>query len=192
MAEQRRGFDYGLIGAMSDIGFSVVLGIFLAVGTDWSGDAAPRPVVVGILYATPGLIGLIGVLAERPWLLIAASLPLFPAAGLSDSGATLVFLLPAALMTVGAMRMINLPNIQRMTAANVGSAIAITVLILLAGWAVLIGMTEPACHPVAGGQACGSGYISVNGVIVAGGCLLAALAIAVIGSGRLSKVRRQP
>lgn len=190
MTEKRRGLDYGLIGAMSDIGLSVVLGIFLAVNTDWSGDAAPRPLVVGILYATPGLIALLGVLAERPWLLIAGSLPLFPAAGLSDSGATLVFLLPAALMTLGAMRMINLPNIPRMTAANVASAIGITLLVLLAGWSVLIGLTEPACHTVAGGQACGSGYISINGLVVAAGCLLAAVAIAIVGAGGLSKVRR--
>jgi len=190
MAEQRRGLDYGLIGAMSDIGLSVVLGILLAVNSDWSGDAAPRPVVIGILFATPGLIGLFGALAERPWLLIAGSLPLFPAAGISNSGATLVFLLPAALMTVGAMRMIGLPNMPRTTAGNVASAVAITVLVLVAGWAVLIGLTEPVCHAVSGGQECGSGYISVNGLIVAGGCLIAALAIAIVGAGGLAKVRR--
>jgi hypothetical protein len=118
MTEQRTGLDYGLIGALADIGFAIVLGSFLAINTNWQGDAAPRPLVIAVLFATPGVIALIGVLAERPWLLIAGSLPLFPAAGLSFTGATLVFLLPAALMVVGAMRMISRPEVPRRPATR--------------------------------------------------------------------------
>ena len=181
MTEQRTGLDYGLIGALADIGFAIVLGSFLAINTNWQGDAAPRPLVIAVLFATPGVIALIGVLAERPWLLIAGSLPLFPAAGLSFTGATLVFLLPAALMVVGAMRMISRPEVPRTTLANGLGMVAITVLILLGGWTVLIGLTTSACYPVAGGQACGSsGFISTYGLLVAGLCLAAAIAIAVL------------
>jgi hypothetical protein len=182
MPEQRSWVDYGLIGALADIGFALVLAAMLAVATDWTGDAAPRPLVIAALYATPGIIGMIGVVAQRPWLLVAAALPLFPAAGLSFSGATLVFLLPAALMVVGAMRMAGRPEVPRFTIGNAVAAAAIVVLVVLAGWSVLIGLTVSACHPIAGGQACGSGYIATNGLIVAGVCLLAALAIAVVGA----------
>lgn len=183
MSEQRQGLDYGLIGALADIGFAIVLAVFLAYNTDWRGDALPRPLVVAVLYAAPGLIGLIGVLAVRPWLLIAAALPLFPASGLSFSGATLVFLLPAVLMIVGATRMVGRPEVPRITVASAVAGGVISALILIAGWAVLIGLTTSACFQVSGGEACGTGYISINGLLVAGGCLVAALAIAVIGAG---------
>ena len=188
VSNERPGLDYGLIGALADIGFATVLGLLLAFAIDSRGDALPRPLVIGALYATPGLIGLIGVLMERPWLLIAAALPLFPAAGLSMSGATLPFLAPALLMIVGATRMVGRPEGPRITVASAIAGGIICALILVAGWAVLIGMTTPACYPVSGGQACGSGFISTNGVLVAGICLVMALAIAVVGarSPRLS------
>ena len=38
-----------------------------------------------------------------------------------------------------------------------------------------------ACYPVSGGQACGNGYISTNGLIVAVVCLAWRSAIAVVG-----------
>lgn len=185
MSDERPGLDYGLIGALADIGFAAVLGLLLALAIDSRGDALPRPLVVAVLYATPGVIGLIGVLAERPWLLIAAALPLFPAAGLSMSGATLPFLAPALLMVVGATRMVGRPEVQRITVASAVAGGVICALVLVAGWAVLIGMTTPACYPVSGGQACGSGFISTNGLVVASACLIAALAIAVVGARKL-------
>ena len=182
--------DYGLIGSMADIGFAIVLGVFLSLVSDSRGDALPRPVVVAILFATPGVIGLIGVAANRTWLLIAGALPLFPAAGLSTAGATLVFLLPAVLMMVGATRMISRPDAPRITLANAIAGGVICALILVAGWSALIGMTATGCFPVAGGQRCGSGFISTNGLLVAAICLIAAVgiaALAVIGP----RVRRQ-
>src|SRR4051795_12524437 len=191
MTDERRGLDFGLIGAMSDIGFAIVLGVLLAFATEWIGDALPRPLVIALLYATPGLIGLLGVVANRPWLLIAGALPLFPAAGLSLTGATLVFLLPAVLMTAGAVRMIGRPDVPPTTLLHGVAAVAITVLVLVAGWSVLIGMTEYVCSPIAGGQSCTSGAISVGGLLVAAGCLVAALAIAVVGAGGRLKARRE-
>ena len=89
--------------------------------------------VVAALYATPGVIGLLGVIAQRPWLLLAGGLPLLPAAGLSMSGATFVFLVPAVLMIVGASRMLAQPDASRLTVANGVAAGVITTLILIAG-----------------------------------------------------------
>src|SRR6476469_2661360 len=132
MTEQSHGLDYGLIGALTDIGAAIVLAVLLAFASDWSGDAAPRPLVVAALYATPGVIGLLGVLAQRPWLLLAGGLPLLPAAGLAASGATFVFLVPAVLMILGASRMLAQPKAGRLTVANGVAAGVITTLILIA------------------------------------------------------------
>ena len=76
MTEQSHGLDYGLIGALTDIAAAIVLAVLLALATDWTGDAAPRPIVVAALYGTPGVIALLGVIAQRPWLLLAGGLPL--------------------------------------------------------------------------------------------------------------------
>ena len=138
MTEQSQGLDYGLIGALTDIGAAIVLAVLLAIATDWTGDAAPRPIVVAALYATPGVIALLGVIAQRPWLLLAGGLPLLPAAGLAASGATFVFLVPAVLMILGASRMLAKPDACRLTVANGVAAAVITTLILIAGYAVLI------------------------------------------------------
>jgi len=181
MTEQSHGLDYGLIGALTDIGAAIVLAVLLAIATDWTGDAAPRPIIVAALYGTPGVIALLGVIAKRPWLLLAGGLPLLPAAGLAASGATFVFLVPAVLMILGASRMLAQPDAARLTVANGVAAGVITTLILVAGYAVLIGLTVYACHPIVGGQACGDGYISNNGLIVAVVCLALAVGIAVVG-----------
>jgi hypothetical protein len=182
MTEQRHGLNYGLIGGLLDLAGALLLGSFLFFASDLAGDAAPRPLVIGVLFATPGVIGLIGVASEQPWLLMAGALPLFFGAGLSNSGATLVFLAPAGLLLLGMVRMLERPEPQRITFANTVGAIAITLLVVFAGWISLIGMTASVCQPVSGGQACGSGYISTAGVLIGAGCLVLAVAIAAIGA----------
>jgi hypothetical protein len=84
-------------------------------------------------------------------------------------------------MILGASRMLAQPDACRLTVANGVAAAVITTLILIAGYAVLIGLTVYACHPIVGGQACGDGYISNKGLIVAVVCLALAIGIAVVG-----------
>jgi hypothetical protein len=110
-------------------------------------------------------------------------LPLFPAAGLAFSGATLVFLVPAFLMLAGAASMAGKPDSARMSLGNVLAGGAIVTLLLVGGWSVLIGMTVAGCYPIPGGEACSDHYISTNGLLVGGICVVGALAIAVVGAG---------
>jgi hypothetical protein len=37
----RQTLDYGLVGALTVIAFTIVLAIFLSIATDWHGDAVP-------------------------------------------------------------------------------------------------------------------------------------------------------
>jgi hypothetical protein len=186
MTQPRRSLDVGLIGALADLLLAGILGAFLSVATDLTGDAVPRPIVLAVLYGTPGIIGLIGVRARRPWLLVAAALPLVPASLLSYY-VTLVFVVPAALMLVGASDMRREPGGQGSGAGETVAAFAVAALVVLAVWAAVIGLTEPGCVAIAGGQTCGSAFVSVRGVFVAAACLVSAVAIAL---WRASRVRR--
>jgi hypothetical protein len=182
MSVQRRGLDFGRVGALTDIALAIVFGLLLFLVTQWRGDPLPRPVVVAVLFAIPGLLGLVGVVTRQPWLLIAGALPLFPGIFISFSGVGLVFLLPAFLMLVGAAQLLGQPGARRVTPLTFVGAFVIAFLIVFAGWAVLIGMTTSGCTNLENGQICGDGLISTKGLLVAGGCLVAVAAIAILGS----------
>lgn len=182
MTQPRRSVDVGLVGALADLLLAGILGAFLMVATDPTGDAVPRPIVLAVLYATPGLIGLIGVRARRPWVLVAAALPLLPGSVLSY-GVTLVFVAPAAVMLIGASDMHRASGRQGNRAWGAAAAFVVAALVILAGWAAVIGLTEPGCVAIPGGESCSSAYVSIRGVLVAGACLLCALAIAAWGAG---------
>lgn len=192
MTEQRPPRDWGLIGALTDIGAAVVLAALLLAATNASADVVPRPVFVGVLFAVPGLVGLIGVITSRAWLLVAGALPLIPGVFLSFTGITLVFLVPAAFMLVGAARMQPPPGEHRVGLVTGIAALVIAGLIVAAGWVALFGMTVSACRPLPDGETCGDRMMSPAGLLVALACLGAALAIAVIGGGmfRIPRLRR--
>jgi hypothetical protein len=190
MAEQGRPVDWGRIGALSDIGAAVVLAALLLAATSASADVVPRPLFLGVLYAVPGLVGLIGVRTSQAWLLVAGALPLIPGVFLSFTGITLIFLLPAAFMLIGAARMQPPPGERRIGLLTGIAALVIAGLIIVAGWVALFGMTVSACRPLPGGETCGDRMMSGAGLLVALACLGAALAIAVIGSG-LPRMRRR-
>jgi hypothetical protein len=190
MTEQRRPLDWGLIGALTDIGAAVVLAVLLLAVTSPSADVVPRPVFLGVLFAVPGLIGLIGVRTSQAWLLVAGALPLIPGVFLSFTGVTLIFLLPAAFMLIGAARMQPAPRAHRIGRQIGIAALAIAGLIIFAGWAALFGMTVSACRVLPDGGTCGDRMMSGAGLIVALACLGAALAIAVFGGG-VSRIRRR-
>ena len=191
MPEARRPLEWGLIGALSAVALAVVLAIFLLAATDSTGDAVPRPFLIAGLYSTPGLVGLIGAATRRHWLLVAAALPLIPGAFLSFAGATLIFLVPSALMLAGAVRTAGVPRDRpRVTWRDRAAAIAVPAFTLLAAWASLFGLTESGCVQIPNGERCGT-FTTGQGVLLALVCLVAALAIAA-WAGRLRELRRGP
>jgi hypothetical protein len=189
MSEQRRPLNVGRIGALVDIGVAVLFAALLFAATGPSADIVPRPLFLGLLYATPGVIGLLGVLSNRAWLLVAGALPLIPGVFLSFTGITLIFLLPAALMLLGAATIQPPPGEHRIGLLTGIAALLIAGLIVTAGWVALFGMSVSACRSLPGGETCGDRMISGSGLLVALACLGVALAIAVIGAGMLGKGR---
>src|SRR5512143_10530 len=106
-----------------------------------------RGVVLLALLALPGVVGLIGASARRPWLLVAAALA--SAAGSVLSIVTLIFLVPAALFLVGAVRLVR-PVAGTAAAswagglAQLGIAATIVVLVVGAGISALV-VTDSGC-----------------------------------------------
>ena len=188
MAAAHRGVNIGLLGAVLGLILAAILGVFLVLATDTSGDAVPRPLILAVLFATPGVIGLLGSLRGEPALLAAAAAPLFPGALLSFGGVTLPFLLAALLMLIGALQIRRADTLHR-TLSGAVRATGIAALIVIGGWATLIGMTEPGCVPIPHGQYCSSAFISTRGVITGGLCLVIALVLAVWSAG-VPKLRR--
>ena len=156
----------GVVAALTDIVLAVVLAAFLLTGTEWDAEAVPRAIVLGALYSTPGVIGLVGIWLRRPWLLIAAALPLVPGAFLSFGGATLIFLVPAVLLVIAAQRVPRSPA-PPSAAVQVAQFTLVPALLLGAAIAVLFVYTESGCRPIPGGETCGSTFITVPGVLVA-------------------------
>ena len=191
MQEQGRPLDWGVTGALLDIGTAGVFAALLLVAASESADVVPRPLFLGVLYATPGLVGLIGAKAHQAWLLLAGGLALIPGAFLSFTGVTMIFLLPAALMIVGATRVEPPPGRRRIGLVTGVAALLIAGLIVAAGWVALFGMTVSACRLLPDGETCGDRMMSGAGLTVALVCLGAALAIALIGAG-LARWRRSP
>jgi hypothetical protein len=176
-----RGVDPGMLGATAQLLLAVSLGAFLAVATDSTGDAIPRPLVFTLLYATPGVVGLLGARSRRRSLLVAAVLPLIPGSVLSFSLVTLIFVVPAALMAASAAG-ISRSGIR---AQSVAMTVGIAALTVGAGWAMLLGFTRDTCGSGLGGASfCGTGLISIEGVLVGLVFLGTAIALAAWWSRR--------
>jgi hypothetical protein len=167
-----------LVGAIVDLVFAAGLAAFLLAATNSAGDAIPRPLVIGALYGTPGVVGLLGVGGQSRSLLVGAAIPLFPGALLSWAGVTLVFVLPGVLMIAGAAAIPSKARQLRASLLPVVQGALISSLIVIATWASLFGLVRSGCFETAGGTSCGSGFISVEGVAVGAGCLAAAIAMA--------------
>jgi hypothetical protein len=168
-----RGVDPGMLGATAQLLLAVILGAFLAVATDSTGAAFPRPLVFTLLYATPGVVGLLGARSRRRSLLVAAVLPLIPGSVLSFSLVTLIFVVPAVLMAAGAAGIAR----SGIRAQSVVMTVGIAALIVGAGWTMLLGITRDTCGSGLGGaSSCGTGLISFEGVLV--GLVLLGTAVA--------------
>lgn len=165
---------------------AAVLTAFLLVATapDWATDAVPRPFVLGALYGTAGVVGLLGSYARRPSLLAGGAIPLIPGAFLSWVFVTLPFLIPATLLLIGAARARGGPISARDLAVGGVQAGVIAALILVGGWAAIFGLTAERCVPIGDGTVCSSGAITVAGVVVAAACVVTAIAISIWSVGR--------
>src|SRR5690349_17870507 len=104
------------------------------------------------IFALPGVVGLIGVQAHRPGLLIAAWLTSAVGAFIAFSGVTLIFLVPSLLFLAGAARLAagttTFPRGGwRSSIAQLAVALTIVVLLVGAGASTLL-VTDAACWSI--------------------------------------------
>jgi hypothetical protein len=171
------------LGIAADFLLTGLLTAFLLNATDSDGDAVPRPLVLAMLYASPGVIALVGTWRREPLVVAAAAVPLAFGSFLSWAFVTLPFLIPAAILMVGSEG-IGRPGSRgrAANAATILAAAASSVLVVVAGWAVLSGFTSDTCTGGEGVTSCGTGLIATNGVLVAGGLLAAAILFALLAT----------
>ena len=145
-AKGYRGVFLARLGAVTQVVFAALLGIVASFGSE--PGFLPRGVVLFVVFSMPGVVGWMGAQRRRPALLVAAGLTSFVGAFVAFSGVTLIFLVPALLLVIGAVRVVtDVPNRPDPIAPTLGRAVAgvaITVLLLGAGITVLL-LTDNAC-----------------------------------------------
>ncbi len=181
--DDRKGLDFGVLGAALDLILAAALGAFLWFATSISGDAVPRPLILAALFATPGLIALLATRGGRPALLAAGGVALIPGIFLSFTGVTLPFLIPALLMLIGAARMRDSSGKWRISPGDLLIGALVVMLVVGGGWASLIGLTEPGCVATADGEHCSSAFVSLRGLLLGSACIAGALTLAAWSSG---------
>lgn len=195
---------------MTQVVFGGLLGIVASLGAE--PGFLPRGVVLFLVFAAPGLVGWLGAVRRRPALLAAAGLTSFVGAFVAFSGVSLIFLVPALLLIVGAVRIqVTAPPTGRFAILpalwRVAAACAIVVLLVGAGASALL-LTDNACWvqyqagiepriqavPYTTGEmtvptnatsmSCSSGVISARGVGLGGLLWAGALVVAERSSRR--------
>ena len=146
--DDRAAFPGQLAGGVQ-ITFAALLGGVSALAGGDSPEFLSRGVVLFVVYALPGVVGLLGVAGRRPALLLAAGAASTVGSVLAFSGVTLIFLVPAILFFYGAVRLASVAP-----AAGSGSAFGIlagsvlaavlTVLMIGAGASALL-VTDEQC-----------------------------------------------
>lgn len=164
----------GWFAVIADVAITAILTAFLLIATDGQLDAVPRPIALLALYASPGVIGAIGVARERRSLLLAAAIVLVPGSVLSMAGVTLVFVLPMVLFAAAAASM---GAARGGLVAAIAETTVVAGLVLAAGFA-LFALTGNSCATSDGATSCGSGLLTVQGVAVELGLLAAAILFA--------------
>ncbi|NJD27097.1 MAG: hypothetical protein FIA92_02230 [Chloroflexi bacterium] len=194
----------GLVGVVAQLVFAIALGGLSLSQGHASPEPLPRGLAIGLLYATPAVVGWLGTVARRRSLLLAAAAADVVGAPLSWSFVTLLFLVPAILF-VGEMG--RLPNREMGGRSRLGQALAgVAVAALLVGAGVaLLGLTEPLCWiatqgpagisyqivpdaggiPIGPGQSagCDSAALTLQGIGLAAALALAALGLAFFVAG---------
>jgi hypothetical protein len=209
----RAAFPGRLAGTVQIL-FAVLIGGVSALGGPSDPEFMPRSVVLLAVYALPGIVGLLGVAQRRPVLLLAAAAASAVGSVLAFSGVTLIFLVPAVLFLVGAVRLASAGSgsAGRGVAgilAGAGIAAVLITLMIGAGASALL-VTDERCWtmyetqggviryepaPVATGEvevpAGATSYGCSNGLLSARGVGLGGL----LGGGALALVfatRRRP
>jgi hypothetical protein len=131
------------------VGLSVAVGLFIqAQSQDPSPpEDIPRAIAIPALYATMGLLAVVGALQRRPAIVVAAGLLCIGGALLSI--ATIEFVVPGIILIALGARLEGRPGRRRREALIAGVA---AVLVVSAGIA-LLSMTEGRCWEAAGSPA---------------------------------------
>ena len=95
----------GHLACVTQLTFAVLIGAVASIR--FEPGFAPRGTVLLVLYALPGLVGLLGVAARRPALLLAAGVASLIGAFVAFSGVTLIFVIPGLLFVAGAVRLVG-------------------------------------------------------------------------------------
>ena len=172
------------------LGLAVALGVFIQYQSrdPRRPQDVPRALAIPALYATMGLLALIGALQRRPPIVVAAGVLCL--VGTIVSVATIEFAVPGLLLILLGSRIQALP-VRRRSEAVIAAA---AVLLVVSAAIALLGMTEGRCWQatgspadptytvipcgsqpvlVAGGQTFASGFDS--GVLTTGGGLVEAV-----------------
>lgn len=172
------------------LGLAVALGVFIQYQSrdPRPPQDVPRALAIPALYATMGLLALIGALQRRPPIVVAAGVLCL--VGTIVSVATIEFAVPGLLLILLGSRIQALP-VRRRSEAVIAAA---AVLLVVSAAIALLGMTEGRCWQatgspadptytvipcgsqpvlVAGGQTFASGFDS--GVLTTGGGLVEAV-----------------
>lgn len=137
----------GRLAGLTQILFAVIIGGVASLA--YEAGLVPRGLVLLVLYALPGVVGLIGVASQRPALLVAAGLISFAGSFIAFSGVTLIFLIPAAMFLFGAVQL-AIQGPRKPTEGwlarfgQISLAAAIVVLVIGAGASALL-ITDSGC-----------------------------------------------
>jgi len=187
------------------LGLAVALGVFIQSQSrdPRPPEDVPRAIAIPALYATMGLLAIIGALQRRPAIVVAAGVLCL--AGTILSVATIGFAVPGVVLILRGSRSHALPT-RRWTEPVIAAA---AVLLVLGAAIALLGMTEGRCWQASGSPAdptytaipCGSqpvlvgggqtfasgfdsGVLTMGGGLVEAVLLLGALTLAVV-TGRV-------
>ena len=207
---------FGTYGVALQLGLALLLGIFVAgsfgagsgAGSLGPPDHLNRGVVLGLLFAVPGVIAAIGVRGGRPSVLVAAVV--MDMSGVLLSFATLVFVVPAVLFVTHAAASDRGPI--RLTSAVRAAVLGVALIALVVGaGVVLLTTTESRCwtaystptgteyrfSPFVGngvevtvpldaiGSGCETGVLSAQGEAIAAVLALGAIVLAGLAGHRL-------
>lgn len=168
------GVRLGRMAVVADLALAAFLTALLLRITDSTLDAVPRPLALLALYATPGIVGALGVAGRRRSLLFAAGVVLAPGAVLSFAGVALMFVLPLALFWAAAVTMD--PPVPRQSRAVEVAELTIVAGLMLGAGVALFALSGSGCSD--SGSICGSGFLTREGVGLELALLMAAVAVA--------------
>ncbi len=203
----------GTVGVLAQLIFAAAIALLVLVNGQSSPEPVPRWIALGLLYAAPAGVAILGMRGGRKSLLVGAAIADIGGAPLSMVGVTLLFLVPAILFIGETGR---IPRQGVSIGSRVGGlllAVALAGLMVGAGVA-LLAMSEPLCWiaspgptgttymivpdaagiPLQGTQSggCTSAAITVAGFGTAAVLAIGAIALAALGAGVVPWSRGRP